>query len=199
MKRKTIPLIIILLSLLTTLACLGSSGRVDETPDPASQSLTILQNLDKQEEEASSYMNNAQSAIAPTVSEPDLEIPSNPNTSSEEIETTMSKEQDYSVTGTNFGCTCSVDGGTVTTSLEIKGDQLTYADNVYNKIDENTYKRSYMGYYIMVSGEGNQKTETKVDEERHDVIIITPDGFISEHYQGSDASPCCYHTFTIQK
>ena len=199
MRRKTITIIIILLVLLTTLACLGSSGAMGETPDPAGQSLTILQNLEKQKEEASSNMNNAQPVVAPTASEPDQENPSNSNSSSEEIESAMSKEQDYSVSGTNFGCTCSVDGGTVTTSLEIKGDQLTYADNVYNKIDENTYKRSYMGYYILVSGEGNQKTETKVDEERHDVIIITPDGFISEHYQGSDASPCCYHTFTIQK
>ena len=111
----------------------------------------------------------------------------------------MGEEQEYSVSATNFSCTCSVDGGARALSLDIEGDQLTYADNVYDKIDENTYKRSYMGYYILVSGEGDQKTETKVDEERHDVIIITANGFISEHYQGSEASPCCYHTFTIQK
>ncbi len=198
MKRKIIALTIILLVLLTTLACLGSSGPL-ETPDPASQSLTIIQNLEKQREEASSDTNNAQPAVPPAESEPDREFPSSSNASSEEITTTMSEEQDYSVTGTNFGCTCSVDGGTITTSLDIKGDQLTYADNVYDKIDENTYKRSYMGYYILVSGEGDQKTETKVDEERSDIIIITADGFISEHYQGSEGSPCCYHTFTIQK
>lgn len=199
MKRNFIILTIILLVLLTTLACLGSSGRLDETPGPESQSLTIIQNLEKQKEEAISNSNNAQPAETPKETEPDREIPNTSNSSSEEILTPLSKEQDYSVTGTNFGCICSVDEGSITTSLDIKGDQLTYANNVYDKIAENTYKRSYMGYYILVSGEGDQKTETKVDEERSDIIIITADGFISEHYQGSEASPCCYHTYTMQK
>ena len=83
--------------------------------------------------------------------------------------------------------------------LDIKGDQLTYAGNVYDKIAENTYKRSYMGYYILESGEGENITQTQVDEERHDVIIITDNGFISEHYQGDEGSPCCYHTFSLTK
>jgi hypothetical protein len=53
-----------------------------------------------------------------------------------------------------------------------------------------------MGYYILVSTTGGQEVETRVDEERHDVIILTKDGFISEHYQGSESSACCFHTFT---
>lgn len=199
MKRKIITLIIILFVLLTTLACLGSSGRVDETPDAASQSLTILQNLEKQKEEASSNMNNAQPATTPAESEREPEISSSSSSSSGEIEATMGKEQDYSVSATNFGCTCSVDGNTMTISLDINGDQLTYAGNIYDKSGENTYKRSYMGYYILESGEGENRTSTQVDEERHDVIIITNDGFISEHYQGNEGSPCCYHTFTTKK
>ncbi|MBE0688093.1 MAG: hypothetical protein IH585_19020 [Anaerolineaceae bacterium] len=197
MNRKIITLIIILLVLFTSLACLGSSGRVDETPDPASQSLTIIQNLEKQNEESSSSINNAPPAIPPTDSEP--AISSTSNSSTEEIASAMSEDQDYSVSATNFGCTCSVDSNTMSISLDINGDQLTYAGNVYNKIADNTYKRSYMGYYILQSGEGENITQTQVDEERHDLIIITNDGFISEHYQGDEGSPCCYHTFTTQK
>jgi hypothetical protein len=56
-----------------------------------------------------------------------------------------------------------------------------------------------MGYYILVSGEGDNKTSTQVEEERRDVIILTEDGFISEHYQGEESSPCCFHTFTLNK
>jgi hypothetical protein len=199
MNKKIITITIILLVLFTSLACLGSSGRVDETPDPASQSLTIIQNLEKQNEESSSSMNNAPQEIAPVESEREPENPNSSSSSSEEIESKISEEQDYSVSATNFGCTCSVDSNTMTISLDINGDQLTYAGNIYNKIADNTYKRSYMGYYILQSGEGENITQTQVDEERHDLIIITNDGFISEHYQGDEGSPCCYHTFTMNK
>lgn len=199
MKRKTITFTIILFMLLTSLACIGFDGRAGETPSPAEQSLIIIQNLEKQNEGSSSSMNDAPPVVAPVESEPEPEIPSSSNSSSEEIASTMSDDQDYSVSATNFGCTCSVDSNTMTISLEINSDQLTYAGNVYDKIAENTYKRSYMGYYILQSGEGENKTQTQVDEERHDLIIITDDGFISEHYQGDEGSPCCYHTFTTQK
>lgn len=108
-------------------------------------------------------------------------------------------ENEYAVSGTNNGCICSVDNPTMSIELKIDGNQLEYAGNIYNKISENTYKRSYMGYYILVSGEGENKTSTQVDEERHDIIILTDDGFISEHYQGDEGSPCCYHTYTLNK
>jgi hypothetical protein len=53
-----------------------------------------------------------------------------------------------------------------------------------------------MGYYIMVDKTGGEEVQTRVDEERHDVIILTDTGFIDEHYQGDEASACCYFTFT---
>jgi hypothetical protein len=89
--------------------------------------------------------------------------------------------------------------GDVSQALSVKGDQLFLGtgegEQVYEKIGANTYKRSWMGYYILnVDG-----IDTKVDEERSDVIILTANGYIMEHYQGSNSSPCCVHTFTKKK
>jgi hypothetical protein len=38
-----------------------------------------------------------------------------------------------------------------------------------------------------------------VEEEKHVIIILTGSGYIMEHYSGDASSPCCYHTFTIEK
>ena len=35
-----------------------------------------------------------------------------------------------------------------------------------------------MDYYILVSAEGDQKTETQVDEEQSTIIILTDTGFV---------------------
>jgi len=56
-----------------------------------------------------------------------------------------------------------------------------------------------MGYSILMSGEGDQVTETKAEEENITVIILTNNGYVMESYKGSSGSPCCYYTFTIQK
>lgn len=56
-----------------------------------------------------------------------------------------------------------------------------------------------MGYYILMSGEGDQAMETKVEEENITVIILTSNGYVMESYQGSSGSPCCYYTFTVEK
>jgi hypothetical protein len=53
-----------------------------------------------------------------------------------------------------------------------------------------------MGYYILVSGEGANKTETKVDELKTVIIILTDTGYILENYSGDSGSPCCIYTFT---
>ncbi len=198
MKRTTIALTIILLVSFTTLACIGFGNRPGETPSPAEQSITIIENFAEQSQESVDSMNNAQPADPPPP-EPEPAKPASEDVSSSDPESSYSEENEYAVSGTSFGCTCSVDGNTMTLSLEIDGDQLTYAGNVYDKIAENTFKRSYMGYYILQSGEGEDKTSTQVDEERHDIIILTDDGFISEHYQGDESSACCFHTFTLNK
>lgn len=101
----------------------------------------------------------------------------------------------YTVSAQDFSCICQVDGN-VNVELRVNGDQLEIIDpggnaQVYDKIGENTYKRSWMGYYILV--EDGQ--ETQVDEEKSVVVILTDTGYIMEHYSGSEGSPCCIHTF----
>lgn len=87
----------------------------------------------------------------------------------------------------------------MTLSLDIQGDKLFYnlpdgTSHEYVKVSDNRYQKTYMGYYILVDSASGE--ETRVDEERHDVITLTESGFISEHYQGAEGSPCCSHTFT---
>lgn len=103
---------------------------------------------------------------------------------------------EYSVSAQDFSCICQVDGN-VNVELRVNGDQLEIIDpdgsvRVYENIGANTYKRSWMGYYIDMTG----GKETKVDEEKSVVIILTNNGYIMEHYSGSESSPCCIHTFT---
>jgi len=105
---------------------------------------------------------------------------------------------EYSVTSQNFDCICQ-ETGTVTQELKIEGDKLVLGDQTFDKIGDNSYRRSWMGYYILVSGEGENKTETKVDEERSVVITLTDTGYTMEHFQGASSSPCCIHTFTENK
>lgn len=198
MKRTTITLTLILLVSFTTLACIGLGNRPGETPSPAEQSITILENFREQSQESVDSMNNAQPA-GPPPPEPEAAKPASEDVSSSDPESSYSEENEYAVSATNFSCTCSVDSPTKSLSLDINGDELTYAGNVYNKIADNTYKYSWMGYYILQSGEGEDKTSTQVDEERHNVIILADDGFVLESYQGDESSACCFHTFTLNK
>jgi hypothetical protein len=103
---------------------------------------------------------------------------------------------EYSVSAQDFNCICSVSGN-VNVELHVNGDQLEIIDpdgnaQVFDKIGENTYKRSWMGYYI----DTTDGKETKVDEEKSVIIILTGTGYIMEHYKGSEGSPCCIYTFT---
>jgi len=103
---------------------------------------------------------------------------------------------EYSVSAQDFNCICSVSGN-VNVELRVNGDQLEIIDpdgsvQVYNKIGENTFNRSWMGYYIDTTG----GKETKVDREESVVIILNNNGYKMEHYSGTESSPCCIHTFT---
>ncbi len=105
---------------------------------------------------------------------------------------------EYSVTAQDFNCICQVNGN-VNVELRVNGDQLEIVHpngeiEVFEQIGTNTYKKTWMGYYIDTTG----GKETKVDEERSAVIILNNDGYILEHYQGSDSSPCCIYTYTIE-
>jgi len=103
----------------------------------------------------------------------------------------------YSVEATNNGCICAVDGDVEVTFI-FAGDTLEVLDSqgvptTYTKSGENTYTRSFMGYYILVNEAGDS---TEVEEEKRVVIIFTDAGYVMEHYSGEDTSPCCVHTFT---
>lgn len=182
-KHVTILLLIVIL--LSTLACtiysdgwnLGSDPDIDRIED---QTATAeYSNLSVPEQSVSTQ--------APT-SQPEESPASNAETGN--VET-----NDYSVTATDFDCTCQVDGN-VTQAIRVEGDQLFLGlggdEQVYDKISENKYKRSWMGYYIsVVDGE-----ETRVDEEKSVVITLTDTGYVMEHFSGTSGSPCCFHTFT---
>jgi hypothetical protein len=120
------------------------------------------------------------------------------------MERVVAGSHEYSVNATNFECTCQATDN-MTVNFNFTGNQVEITNGgggatmVYDKIGENKYQRSVMGYYILTSGEGDQVTETKVEEENITVIILTNNGYVMESYKGSSGSPCCYYTFTSQK
>ena len=190
-KLKVVPYLLTIL--LITLACeIGSVGGPvfifggDETPNPMAE-----------------YFSGTDAMIPKNESETTLQEPEDKPLETQDsvnvnAETDNASSNEYSVTATNFDCVCQVDGN-VTQEFSVKGDQLFIGvgegEQVYEKISENTYKRSWMGYYILrVDGK-----DTEVDEEQSVVIILTDNGYIMEHYQGSNSSPCCFHTFIKTK
>jgi len=189
MKNKT-HAVILLAIFLTPIACTISYEGVNFGSDPEVDFI----------EDQTATAGAAQSAAAPQAAstpEPAFQ-PAAPQGSS--AEGSQAGTHEYSVAATDFECICQVDGN-VTVEFNFKGDQLEIvnpggATDVYQKIANNTYKRTFMGYYILSSGSGDDVTETKVEEERHTVIILNNNGYVMEHYQGEASSPCCFHTFT---
>lgn len=196
MNRKNLVLPLIVL-LMVTMACTISYEGVAIGSDP---------DIEKIEDMTATAENAQWSLPVPeqVVSTPKPAYqPAAPQASEAESGGKHAGPSEYSVAATNFDCTCQVDGN-VTVEFNFKGDQLEVSNaggavDVYDKIGENTYKRSWMGYYILSSGSGEDATETKVDEERSVVIILNDHGYVMEHYQGSNSSPCCFHTFTNTK
>ena len=126
-------------------------------------------------------------------------IPSGSN-----VENAVAGLHEYSVTESNFDCTCQpTDNLMVDIKFTDNQVEITNggggATQVYEKIGENQYKRTVMGYYILIEGVGDQATETKVEEENHTVISFTTNGYVMESFKGAASSPCCYYTFTLEK
>lgn len=194
MNKKN-GLISLLVIIMITMACtIGYEGvAIGSDPD-----------IEKIEDLTATAESAPRSQPAQAVSTPEPTLPPVvPQSSEAEAKTDNGGPKEYAVAATNFDCTCQVDGN-VTVEFIFKGDQLEIPTgggnvDVYQKIGENTYKRSWMGYYILTSGEGDQATETRVDEERSAVIILNDNGYVMEHYQGTSSSPCCFHTFTNAK
>ena len=190
-KKIVIPLILLVLfiSLACSISMEGINFSDDEQLNRQGTGTAISEFLNELTEEAPSGEVGGPPPVAeptaivqPTIAAaPDPEPPT--NTTAE-----------YSVTAQNFDCICQ-ETGMVTQEFKFVGDQLQIGDMIFDKIDNNTYKRSWMGYYILVSGEGENKTETQVEESRSSIIILTDTGYIMENYQGESGSPCCINTF----
>jgi hypothetical protein len=186
MFRVLIALSVLLLS---SLACsIGYEGVVftdDPEPDNPYQELIQQQTLE------------ATNASSPeSTPEPEYR-PVEPQAGSE-AERVNAGTHEYAVNATNFDCICQVDGN-VNSTFTFTGNQLDLNGEIYDKIDDNRYKRSFMSYYILDSGSGDAVTSTVVEEEKHVIIILTGSGYVMEHYSGESSSPCCYHTFTLEK
>jgi len=187
MKRKNIFVIIFVL-LAFTLACTISYEGISDHDDPSIEELikrdAEIRELEMKEMESSSLEGPAvvEEELPTTESDTAVALPQNG------MET-----RTYSVTATNNGCICSVDGNDVEKTFVFNdfGLEVFHSPGVpteYIKTGENTYTRSYMGYYIL-DGE-------EVPEEKKDVITFTNTGYTDEHFSGDLTSPCCVHTFT---
>ena len=104
---------------------------------------------------------------------PETAVPTAESDTEAALPQNSTETRTYSVTATNNGCICSVDGNDVerTFVFSDSGLEVFYSPGVpteYIKTGENTYTRSYMGYYIL-DGE-------EVPEEKKDVITFTEYG-----------------------
>jgi hypothetical protein len=188
-----------LMTLFLMLACgVGmdgiSFGEDPEPPNPFEESY-LQQTLDAMDTEETG------SAPAAATPEPEYQSITLPGSDMERV---VAGSHAYSVNATNFECTCQATDN-MTVDFNFTGNQVEITNGgggatmVYEKIGENKYQRSFMGYYILTSGEGDQATETKVEEENITVITLTSNGYVMESFKGSSSSPCCYYTFTIEK
>jgi hypothetical protein len=194
MKKKFETIAVIVVSFLVMMACsFGYEGvAIGDDPEDYERDMMRLTI------EAMNTESVPQAAAA--TSEPEYQPANSLGVDSSTLEAGVSGTHDYSVEAANFECTCQVDGD-MTVSFNFIGEQLEVTNaggdgQVYDKTGENRYKRTFMGYYILDSGSGDQVTSTVVEEERHVVILLNPTGYRMEHFQGSASSPCCYHTFT---
>lgn len=191
--KKPITLILALLILFTLSCALDSQGTLERN-----KQWQLTQTADAELYESLTSGGSPEQESPPeATSEPAAQSGSSSSSSSASV--AVSGDQvEYAVSATNNGCTCSV-GGNMMIDLDIQDDKLFFnltdgTSYEFTKISPNTYKRSYMGYYILADSSTGE--ETRVDEEQHTVIILTDDGFISEYYQGTEGSPCCSHTYT---
>ena len=198
MKKKfAVP--IVLITLFLTLSCsIGLEGiSISDAQEPVNPIAEMF------EQETLQAVDTAESGSAPAEATPEPEYqPVIPSGSG--MEKVVSGSHEYSVNASNFNCTCQATDN-MTVDFNFTGNQVEITNGgggatmVYEKISDNKYQKTVMGYYILMSGEGDKATETKVEEENITVIILTSSGYVMENYKGSSSSPCCYYTFTVEK
>jgi hypothetical protein len=204
MKKKFLVIPILVLTLMLMLACNFADTKRYESPNTNDPGYiewreTALANASPQ----SMNIEESGSAPADATPEPEYQPADSQGSGDQNPETANAGSHEYSVEATNFDCTCQVNGN-ITPIIKFTGNQVEFpnADGsglVYDKIGDNTYKRTWMGYYILRNGSGAQATDTTVDEERATVLIFSGSGYRMESYQGTEETPCCYFTFTIVK
>ena len=196
-KKFVFP--IILITLFFSLACsIGLEGiGISDAQEPSNP----IKEMFEQETLTAIENEEAGSAPAEATAVPEYQSVISPGSDMERV---VAGSHEYAVAATNFECTCQ-ETANMSVDFNFTGDQVAITNGgggatmVYDKIDENKYQRSYMGYYILMSGEGDQATETKVDEEQRVLISLTGNGYVMESFKGSASSPCCYYTFTNAK
>ena len=197
--EKKFVIFILLVTLFFTLACGISLDGIDFSDDP--EPSDPFREAIAQETFEAMVAEEPGSAPAEATPEPEYQSVIPPGSDMERV---VAGSHEYSVNATNFECTCQATDN-MTVDFNFTGDQVEITNGgggatmVYDKIGENKYQRSFMGYYILTSGEGDQATETKVEEENITVITLTSNGYVMESYKGASSSPCCYYTFTVEK
>ena len=190
-KKNAIPLVLLILFIL--LACNISREGIDFSGDEESNRLSTKAAMDEYFKQLAEEAPASGVDAPPPIVEPTRAV--QPTAATDPIlEPITNTTSEYSVTAQNFDCICA-ETGTITQEFKVEGNQLRIGEMVFDKIGNNTYRRSWMGYYILVSGEGDNKTETQVEESKSSVIILTETGYIMENYQGDSGSPCCINTF----
>ena len=193
--QKKIVISVCIINLLFMLACsFGYEGiSIGDEQEPVNPFQEMML------EATTEAVAEAESAAPTAKAEYQAVVPSGSN-----AEQAAAGTHEYSITASNFDCTCQATDN-MTVDIQFTGNQVEItnggggASQVYDKIGESQYKKTEMGYYILVEGSGDQATETKVEEENHTVITFTSDGYVMESFKGSASSPCCYYTFKIEK
>jgi hypothetical protein len=194
-KKSAVPFLIAVL--LITMACTISYEGINFGSDPE------VEKIEDMTATAERALPAVPAVPLPAASTPEPVVTQPPAAQEPVTQADKPGPAEYSVTAQNFNCICQVNGN-VTVEFTFKDDQLEIKNadgsaDTFQKIGDNKYKKSWMGYYILSSGEGDNKVETKVDEERSVMIILNDNGYVMEHYQGDSPSPCCFYTFTNTK
>ena len=198
MKNKFVVPMLLITFFLTLSCSIGLEGiSIGDAQEPVNPIKEMF------EQETLEAMDTEEAGSAPAEATPASDyqpvIPSGSN-----MERVVAGSHEYSVNANNFECTCQATDD-MKVDFNFTGNQVEITNGgggatmVYDKIEDNKYQRSFMGYYILSSGEGDQVTETKVEEEHRTVIILTSSGYVMESYKGSSSSACCYYTFTVKK
>jgi hypothetical protein len=117
-----------------------------------------------------------------------------------DVEQSASGPHEYSSVSSNFTCICQESGNLVVDFQFSEGQaEIGFGGGepeVFEKIGENQYQNTRMGYYILREREGDPSSDVKVDREERTVITLTDTGYVMDNYHGEDTSPCCRFTMT---